>query len=736
MGNIHILDISVANLIAAGEVVERPCNAVKELVENAIDAKAKTITVEIKRGGVSFLRVTDDGCGMSGEDAVTAIRRHATSKIKQASDLAAIGTLGFRGEALAAITAVSEYRIITKRREDSEGTEVSGAYGKTEEVIAQGCPDGTSIICEKLFATTPARLKFLKSDAAEASAVASMLEKLAVSHPEIAFRLISDGVLKFSTTGDGILKNAVYSVFGSAFAGKLIAVHGSTKGIRVEGYISSPDFVRGNRGMQHFFINERSVRSKTLTTALEAAFTSYLESQKYPSCVLNIQISTSLVDVNIHPAKLEVKFSDEKSVFDAVYSAVRGTLVSSVSRPVLAFTEQKIREEGNLQNEKDLPKGEQTKLELLFREASEKGQKSEKRMEKIENSPEKTTDIEEKSLKNAVKTLQNEEKTDLFDMKSREMRSMLYGTKEDSPVKKTEIPDDDISVDVPIIRAEPNRSMRRFALASDSDMTNFEMRSRLYSEGVRDAISVIHEWENPKTEPSTTEQQEKMIAEAEQSNFTQTVEISLSPEITDAKIQGEEAKPIPEYRIVGEIFASYVIIEVEEKMILIDKHAAHERINFEKMRADMRSEITHTQMLLTPDRLDVTEEEAVIAKEYQEELTNLGFEYEISEKCIKLFGIPQDETRKSASELFMTLITEAWESGEPISFNKRNLFEKALYQTACKSAIKAGKVYDEAHIRWICDNVLRYDCIKFCPHGRPVAFELSKKELDSRFGRI
>ncbi len=718
MGNIHVLDISVANLIAAGEVVERPCNAVKELVENAIDAGATAITVEIKRGGVSFLRVTDNGCGMSGEDAVTAIRRHATSKIRNASDLAAIGTLGFRGEALAAITAVSEYRIMTKRPADTEGTEVSGAYGNMQDVTPVGCPDGTTIICERLFATTPARLKFLKTDAAEGSAVAAMLEKLAVSRPEIAFRYISDGNLKFSTKGDNILKNAVYSVYGNAFAGKLIAVQGGSRGICVEGYISSPDFVRGNRGMQQFFINNRSVRSKSLTAALEAAYTSYLAPQKYPSCVLNIQISPSLVDVNIHPAKLEVKFSDEKAVFDAVYSAVRGTLVSSVSRPVLAFAEKMMREEGNLQTGEKLPTGEQTKLDLLFKEASEKGQKSENSPKQDEFLTKNTPQTAEKVEKKEEKHEKNDEKTDFSAVKSSATLSMLYGEASSPRVKKTEpIDDDDISVDVPVVRETPTNPMRRFAFGSDSGIGDFETRSKLYGAHIKDAVSAIREEAKTATVPE------------------QAQTIDLKPEMTDAKIEGEVARPIPEYRIVGEVFASYVIIEVEEKMILIDKHAAHERINFERLRANMDTEASHTQMLLAPDVLEVTGEEAEACREYGEELTKIGFEFEVSEKEVKLLGIPQEYTRTEAKELFMTLVTETMETGEPISLGKCNVFEKALYQTACKSAVKAGKVYDLAHIRWICDNLLRYDCIKFCPHGRPVAFELSKKELDSRFGR-
>ena len=725
MGIINVLDISVANLIAAGEVVERPCNAVKELVENAIDAGATSVTVEIKRGGVSFLRVTDNGSGMSGEDAVTAIRRHATSKIKNASDLTAIGTLGFRGEALAAITAVSEYRIMTKRAADEEGTLVAGAYGKTNEVSPTGCPDGTTIICERLFATTPARLKFLKSDASEGSAVAQMLEKLAVSRPEIAFRFISDGNLKFSTAGDNVLKNAIYSVYGSAFASKLVAVQGGARGIRVEGYVSSPDFVRGNRGMQQFFINNRSVRSKTLTASLEAAFASYLAPSKYPSCVLNIEIPLSLVDVNIHPAKLEVKFSDEKSVFDALYSAVRGTLVSAVSRPVLEFTEQSLRAEGNLQSTANIPTGEQTKLDMLFREASQKGAVSEMPAKPSVTLPPKAQKVE----KPEEKSEKQEKITKIEEIKETTVPIM---PKAESKVEKEKIPmeapklqkydlldDDDVSVDVPPIRENP---MRRLGVGSDSDIGDFDAKARLYGAMIKTAPSALREPMGSILEKTVIEEEPER-------------EVILPKVSTDAKIPGKTAKPIPEYRIVGEVFASYVIIEVEEKMILVDKHAAHERINFERLRANMTADTPNVQMLLAPDTIEMTGEELEICREYRSELEKVGFEFEISDREVRLFGIPQEQTRTEARELFVTLVTETLETGEPIALGKRGIFEKALYQSACKSAVKAGRVYDMAHIRWICDNLLRYDCIKFCPHGRPVAFELSKKELDGRFGR-
>ena len=693
MGRINVLDISVANLIAAGEVVERPSSAVKELVENAIDAGATQITVEIARGGISLIRVTDNGCGMSGEDAVLAIRRHATSKLKNASDLDAIFTLGFRGEALAAITAVSEFRLVTRRAEDEMGTELRGAYGKTEEVISAGCPVGTTVICENLFATTPARLKFLKSDSSEALAVAQAVEKLAVSHPEIAFRFISDGRSRFTTTGDGKLQNAVYSVYGSAFATKMLPVSSERGGLRVEGYVSAPDHVRGNRTMQLFFINSRSVRSKTMSSALEAAFHSYSPSDKFPSCVLNLKMPANLVDVNIHPAKLEVKFSAEKTVFDAVYAAVRNALVAGMKRPELSFSEK------NLMIEKAPPiKQAEMKLESLFAAATEKGAKSEDAPSVKEEIAPKPQEIKAQIPEKPIEPITKSEKLTPPTPPKKELSFFR--------MREAAVDDDDISVDVPVIRESPRPAMR---FGANTDITSFEEKKRAYAPAVQEST--------PKPEPKPEPEVPAFI-----------------PESTDAEIPHREKKPVPPYRIVGEVFASYVILETEGKMILVDKHAAHERINFERLRANMQ-ETRNVQMLLLEETLTLSAEEMAICREYSEELASVGFAFSMDDTTVTIRGIPEDFERTAARELFLSLVTASLETGASIAQQRKEYFEKALYQSACKMSVKAGRVYDAAHLRWICDNLLRYDCIKFCPHGRPVAFELSKEELDRRFGR-
>ena len=684
MGIINVLDIEVANLIAAGEVVERPANAVKELVENSVDAGAKTVSVEITGGGIRSLRVTDDGCGMSAEDAVVAVRRHATSKLRCADDLAAIMTLGFRGEALAAITAVAKFRLITKRREDSEGTSLSGEYGKVNEIVPEGCPDGTTIVCEKLFSATPARLKFLKSESSEASAVAGALEKLALSHPEISFRFISDGILKFSTTGDGNLKNAIYSVYGSAFAKNLIAVDNKCDGIGVSGFTCSPENLRGNRGMQQFFINERCVRSKTLTSALEAAYRSYIPSGKFPSCVLHVSIPAKLVDVNIHPAKLEVKFSDEKAVFDAVFASVRKALSVGIARPTLNLAE--IAEKTQ----------EKEKLQDLFREAEEKGEQSETIAEKPSLSV-------QKSVVPSIAI----ERTEVVDKKPSVMNPMAASANAPAkPIRQLSLEDEDLPVDIPVVGQK--RESPFLKLHSPDSPSSFDYIKNLYASAVRTA------------EPSKKSEPLPMPAVTAK---------------TEEKISEMPTKPIPEYRIVGEIFTSYIIVETEDKVLMVDKHAAHERINFERLRANMTLDRPNVQMILTPETIALSTEEAAFCEEYRQELASCGFEFSVSQKEIVLTGIPFGFEKSEARTLLFSLISENLNSAEPLESTKRTIFERALYQSSCKASVKAGRIYDGAHIRWICDNLFRYDCVKYCPHGRPVAFEISKKEIDTRFGR-
>lgn len=684
MGIINVLDMSVANLIAAGEVVERPASVIKELAENAIDAGARSITAEIKRGGVSFMRITDDGCGMTAEDAVACLRRHATSKIHTAADLSGITTLGFRGEAMAAISAVTDMRIMTRLRGETAGTLVRCEYGSVSEVSEGGFPEGTTVICENLFARTPARLKFLRSDVSEGIAVSSLMEKMALSHPEIAFRYICDGEMRFSTAGDGNLKNAVYSVFGKGFASRMTEVSSRSGGISVSGYISTPENVRGNRNMQLFFINSRSVRSRTMTAALEAAYSSYIPQGKFPSCVLFLKIHASAVDVNVHPAKLEVKFSNEKEIFDAVYYTVRGALDAKLNRPAFDL----IKKSREMTDEK-------LKVVSGFAPIDEKKHTQ-------EALPDLRYAGEGKSEAKAESEARTEPEAESFGS-----AASRYAANDIKPVFAPER----VYADVP--HNKPLHEESTFSYAEKTDAK----------------VSAPTEFQAAKTEPKDP------FGGSVKTYQTDVKQSDGFYGDTDARIGGHIAKELPEYRIVGEVFESYIIMETEGKMLIIDKHAAHERINFERMRANMSLSDPYMQALLVPEVLTLSGAELDAALNFGAEISAVGFLFEISGRNMVIRAVPRDMGIADAKELLQTLVSAAADNPAALETKKRTVFERALYQTSCKAAIKAGRHYDDVHIRWICENLLRYDCIKYCPHGRPVAFELTKGEMDRRFGR-
>lgn len=711
MGLINVLDQSVANLIAAGEVVERPSSAVKEMVENSIDAGATSVTTEIKNGGLSFLRITDNGSGMSREDAMMCIRPHATSKIRNASDLASIMTLGFRGEALAAISAVTNMRIMTAKEGETSGSVVVCDYGHITDVSETGCPTGTTIVCESMFAHTPARLKFMKSNATETAYVLSVMERMAISRPDVSFKFIADGVLKFSTSGDGNLKNAIYSVFGSV-ATKMNAVEYSHAGIVVKGYISSPETVRGNRAMEHFFINSRAVKNKTLMSALEQAYRSYIPSDKFPLCVLDISLNHSLVDVNIHPSKLEVKFSDEKAVFDAVYYAIRGVLESSLMRPTLDTfspsntSAEKIKVVSAFVPSEKTEKYERTKIFDSYMSGKKEEEKNAARVNIDISCEEDEKPVSENVIQNKA-----------FD-KNALLRS------------SNGFPDESLIEKILSENTKNNESSEKQDIKSDSKEVFFgineEDSENTYVPPVNNRSTLQHDILNNEAK-----------AEFSDEKVSESEPVFPKIEVKDAEIPGKTANEIPEYTIIGELYATYIIMQFEDKIILVDKHAAHERINFEILKAGISGKNPNIQLLISPIESDISPEEAAYALEFEKEISDCGFTFEIKDgKKAVISGIPSGFDIPTATDMFVSLLSGLLENHENIELKRRSIFESALYQTACKASIKGGIAYDTDLVKYVCDNLLRYDCIKYCPHGRPVAFEITKRELDRRFGRI
>lgn len=698
MAKINVLPFAVANLIAAGEVVDRPASVIKELMENAIDAGADRITVEIQNGGVTLMRVSDNGCGMEPEDLPTAIRRHATSKIKTAEDLDGILTLGFRGEALAAIASVSDMRILSKTEDAALGTVLEAHGGEITGIFEQGCSRGTSVIVENLFANVPARRKFLKKDVTESMAVSANVEKVALSHPDIAFRLIVDGNVRLETAGDGNLLNAIYAIFGKEFASRLIEVHAESDGISVRGFIGRTDNFKANRNHQNFFINGRYVKSKTAMAALEQAYTSYMPPEKFPCCVLFIGINPSRVDVNVHPAKLEVKFSNEKPVFEAVYYTVRTALESNATRPSMQL-------DVSSRGKRSGFAGRVSDMAVPVRDG--KAEALSKRQ--------LSYDLEGRTQPQPQVRMSAEEYRAMYTAPAKAggqaPRPMTQGAEYSvqnsgkiPTVKPTTAEAPQTAVSAPMQRIEPTPQD-----VSEKEPTAQLAETAPQTETVpRDTAGISTEKDAPLAAVSTPEA---------------------------APTETETAVNIAPYRIVGEVFHSYVIVESGDKMLLIDKHAAHERILFEQLKAGLGQVETVSQLLMLPIDVMLTTAEVEALREYRDELEKIGFSLRYARNTVSADAIPEGVESHAVADMLGAMAGRILNATGSVRLTRDIIFEKALYQAACKAAVKAGRAYADEHIKWIVDQLMAVPDITFCPHGRPVALELTHAALDKQFDR-
>ena len=714
MGRINVLPFAVANLIAAGEVVDRPASVIKELMENSIDAGASRVTVEIQNGGVTFMRVSDNGCGMEPDDIPTAIRRHATSKIKNAEDLDGILTLGFRGEALAAISSVSDMRIMSKRREDGMGAMLEIRGGQLLGVTERGCRDGTTIIVENLFSNVPARRKFLKRDATESMAVAANVERVALSHPEIAVRLIVDGATKLETAGDGQLKSTIWAVFGKDFASRLLPLDSEHEGIRITGFIGRSDNVKANRNGQNFFINNRFVRSRTDQAALEQAFVSYIPPEKYPCCVMNIHLNPARVDVNVHPAKLEVKFSNEKPVFEAVYYATRQALEQNVTRPEFAAPAKKpIAPGGGRVSDMTTPIEVSRPESLGKRQVTMDMTSAPKPAEIIDTTPKATVHPPQERItaEDYINYYVNRGKNDRNKKPAPEQGSTTASA----------------SVVTPPTPAKPVTR----PVSSPAD----EIPMEVYEAEAKTMFGNVPHSAVPAPSPIPV----AVDVPAEPAPATEAEPVRPhTPLPTDFPVETKEASPqavIAPYRMVGEVFHSYVIVEQGDRMLLIDKHAAHERIIFEGLKANMKDKTVDSQLLMLPIEIMLMSEEVGLLDSYRKELEAVGFSYSCLRNTVRVDSIPSGIEAGAVPDM-LAAIAEQLKSGvDTAKLTRDILFEKALYQASCKAAIKAGRDYPPEHIKWLVDKLMELPDVTVCPHGRPVAMELTKKNLDYQFER-
>ncbi len=664
MPRINVLPKNIADLIAAGEVVERPSSVIKEFVENSIDAGSTKIVVEIKNGGKTYLRVTDNGCGIHKDDVKKAFISHATSKISSINDLDAISTLGFRGEALASVCAVSKVDLMTCTADSDIGTRYVIEGGNEILLDDVGSPVGTTIVVKDLFYNIPARLKFLKKDVQEGNYIATLLERIAVSHPEISFRFIRDGKIAFTTPGDGNLKSAVYAVFGKEFTSGLLSVDGSMNGVSVKGFVTKPIAGRGNRSMQTFFVNGRYVKSVVFLTALEQAYKNSIMVGKYPACVLFIEMPFEAVDVNVHPAKTEVRFYDERRIFEAIYNSVLSTLTGDTSRPQATFNPAK-----------------------AFQQAPEKGEQL-KISDVVKNPVEKTEEIKKSyiikefgtpltGVENTFNSPQKDEKTldflkdEYYKPKVSIINSVTLDNKtQEVEVKKNSV--EDIQQEVSV-----------------------------------DQISKI-----------------KIPQEETKIEVSEKAEKSVEDDKTEENI-------IPEYKYIGEAFNTYLIAEVENKMILIDKHAAHERILFEQFKNQGTGE---SQMMLFPVTVTLSADEYSAVLDNLNLLNDAGYDIsDFGDRTVKLSACPPQLAEENLSDL----ITEI---AGYLSDNIKTLMPEKLdwiyHSMACRAAVKAGNFTSRYEAEKFVGKLLSMPSIRYCPHGRPVLIELTKYELEKQFKRL
>lgn len=656
MPKINLLDKSVYELIAAGEVIERPSSVIKELAENSIDAGAASITVEIKRGGISYLRVTDDGCGISHEDIPTAFMRHATSKVYTQDDLDSINTLGFRGEALASVCAVSRVELLTKQREDQLGSIYRIEAGEPVEYDRAGCADGTTIIIRDLFYNTPARLKFLKKDVTEGNYCASVIEKLALSHPGISFRFIRDGRQTMLSSGDGEYYSAVYAVFGKQFAAGLIPVENVYQNTAVTGYVSSPLFTRANRSMQNFFVNGRSVKSPLCCAALEEAFRNTIMVGKFPSCVLCVNTDPSQVDANIHPTKTEVRFTNEKIVFDAVYFAVKNALMGyDESREIKLNTAPACAE--------NIPQPERARTSEPLRTASAQ----------VIEEPPKTMPIP--SGRDAVIYPQEKREPPKFTLRQETPQPAQF-TQPLPAAEQTYMPEL-VPAKKPEPRETPLADLPGFAFLSEK---SFEKKP-----------------EPVPQEPTPVIPQER---------------------------------PKEQIRVVGELFKTYIVCESTEGMILIDKHAAHERVNFERLKKGFDSS---AQLLMQPEEVYLTPEEFNGMSEYADKLAQVGIIMEFTDGKARVTGLPQMLDKVPPAEI-VECIAKIVSQGNTNA--EGELFDDMLHTVACKASIRGNEDNDILELQVLAQEVFNNPDIRYCPHGRPVMTQISRKQIERYFGRV
>ena len=717
MGNIVLLDDLTINKIAAGEVIERPASVVKELVENSIDAGANTITVEIKNGGISYIRVSDNGKGFWPDDMEIAFERHATSKIRQATDLEIVKTMGFRGEALASIAAISRVELVSKREENEIGYKICVEGGDITDKVEAGCPKGTTITITDLFFNTPVRYKFLKKDFTEAGYIEDVITRIALSNPNIAIKLINTGKTVIQTPGNGDMKAVVYSIFGKDVAENILDVNYEFEDIKITGVIGKPIIARSNRSNQMFFVNKRYVKDKTLTSAAEQGFKGMVTIGKYGFAILNLDMNPQKVDVNVHPAKLEVRFEEENKVFKAVYHAIKETLLKGdlVGNP--ERTDELKQESENI------------KFNM-----------------KIEEHNAKPNVNQEENIK-------SEEKNSGFASLENNFLAQIYAERQANKLKEDEkkLSNNNVVTEVDDIKELDNMETK----ALDTKEVNEKLMENIKKLEEFPATIQKEEIENtPKPKMSFAEMYERTfgrkiedaraekLQEEKEKYKTELIDIA-KPIMPDKDLSKAENVSVfkdleknnkPVYKFIGIAFSTYIIIQMKDDMYIIDQHAAHERIMYEKVKANYYNDTNkNSQLMLLPDIITLSHKEMDIAKDNMELFRKAGFTLEeFGENTIKLTGVPDICIDLDTRELFLETLDEINTVARTAKQEKE---EKFIATVACKAAVKAHMALNEEEVDKLMSQLLVLPNPFTCPHGRPTAIKMSKTDIEKKFSR-
>ena len=661
MGNITLLDQATIDKIAAGEVVERPSSVVKELVENAIDAKSTAITVEIKDGGTSFIRISDNGCGIDPSDIKTAFLRHSTSKIRSVEDLLTISSLGFRGEALSSISAVSMVELLTKTKDSICGIRYVIEGGKEKSMEEAASPDGTTFFVRNLFYNTPARKKFLKSSMTEAGYIHELMIRLALSHPEISFKFINNGQTKLHSSGNHSLKDVIYQVYGRDISNNLVEIDAQENGVRIKGYIGKPSVFRGNRNFETYFVNGRYIKSNIIAKGIEDAYKGYLMQHQYPFCVLQFEMDGSDLDVNVHPTKMELRFSNQQALYDFVFRTVREGLDRKEYIPQVTVEEPKI----------PVVKTPVTPVQ--------------KTVTKTPDAP-----VQKSAPKPAVTSVQKPETPE--------------------PVKK------------PVTPQERNldyflAQMRERVKADYANREKKENKSP-YQQKFEQKTQVVRE-ERPKPEPKP-EEKPVVVSEPQQM------------ELFDKKLLAEES--IKEHKIIGQLFDTYWLVEFDEKLFIIDQHAAHEKVLYERTLKGLKNKEHTSQMLNPPMVISLSMQEEALLKKYMQQFTDLGYEIEhFGGMEYQICAVPGNLYNINKKELFIEILDNLNElSGR----NNPELILEKIASMSCKAAVKGNMKLSRMEMESLIKELLTLDNPYQCPHGRPTIISMSKYEIEKKFKRI